>query len=59
MRPARPVSKRTMISSSPLCTSGISKVKRLVVATTISMMVRRLQWSDIAEAMNPPTQAQG
>ena len=54
--PARPVSKRTTISCSPLCTSGISKVKRLVVATPISMMVLRLQWSDIAEAMNPPTQ---
>jgi hypothetical protein len=52
--------KRTMISCSPLCTSGISKVKRLVVATPISMMVLRLQWSDIADfRAHPPSVGEG
>ena len=46
-----------MIKCSPLCASGISKVKKLIAATPSSMTVRRLQWSEIAAAANPPTQA--
>ncbi len=45
-----------MISCSPVRTSGISNVKKVIAATPISMMVLRLKWSEIVDAMKPPTQ---
>jgi hypothetical protein len=43
-----------MISCSTFCTSGISKVKSVLMTTPICMIVLRLNRSDSADALKPP-----
>ena len=50
-----PVSTRMMINCSPVCASGISRVRPVLMTTPICITVLRLMRSDIAEAANPPT----
>jgi hypothetical protein len=44
-----------MISCSAVCTSGIISVKKVMPITPIWTTTLRLTWSEIAEAMKPPT----
>jgi hypothetical protein len=41
--PARPVNSRSAISCSPVCTSGISNVKKVMPAVPMIMIVLRLK----------------
>ena len=44
-----------MINCVPVCASGISRVSEVVETTPICITGLRLLWSDIAEAVKPPT----